>query len=99
MKGLTLRVSEMRKLLMSLHIIQHNLLEILTVKRKAVSDKSKKSLNYTFAEFDGNSRIKEITDRINLDELEVDDISKNYGSKYKKVYTNQVSQVLIRWFQ
>ena len=92
MQGLTPRVSEMRKLLVSLDITQHNLLEILTMKRKIVSEKSKELLNYTFPDIDGNSRIKVITDRLNLDELKVNDISKSYGRKYKK-------KVLIRCFQ
>ena len=58
--------------------------------------------NDIFAEFDGNSGIKNIvSDRLNVGELQVDDISakpKNHGRKYKEIYTNQVNQALSRCF-
>lgn len=45
------------------------------VKRHIASEVSKEILNYTFAEFDGSCRTKNITDnRLNLGELQVDDI-------------------------
>ena len=85
--------------LVSLDIAQHNLLEILTLKRKIVSEISKELPNDIFEKFDGNSQMKNIIDRLNLGELQVDDVSTNYGRKYKDIYTNQVNQVLIRCFQ
>ena len=51
----------------------------------------KKLPNDVFAELDGSRRMINITDRLNLGELEVDDISKNYGRRYKKICTNQVN--------
>ena len=63
-----LRVSAMKNLLLSLDIGQYNVLQIFTVKRYIVSKISKKLLNDIFAEFDGSSRNKGITDRLNLGE-------------------------------
>ena len=64
-KKLTPRVSEVRKLLVSLS--QHNVLEIFVVKRNIVSEISKESLKDIFAEIDGSSRIKNaISDRLIL---------------------------------
>ena len=63
-----LRVSAVKNLLLSLDIGQYNVLQIFTVKRYTVSKISKKLLNDIFAEFDGNSRNKGITDRLNLGE-------------------------------
>ena len=85
--------------LLSLDIAQHNLLEIFTLKRKIASEISKELPNDIFEKFDGNSQMKNIIDRLNLGELQVDDVSTNYGRKYKDIYTNQVNQVLIRCFQ
>ena len=51
---------------------------------------------YIFTELDGDSGIKNvITDRLNLGELQVDDILAKirYGRKYKEIYANQVNQV------
>ena len=62
---MTPRVSEVRKLLVSLS--QHNVLEIFVVKRNIVSEISKESLKDIFAEIDGSSRIKNaISDRLIL---------------------------------
>ena len=72
---------------MSLNIAQHNLLEIFTLKRRIVSEISQELPNDIFAEFDRNSRIKNITERLNLGELQVDDVTTNYGRKYKYIYT------------
>ena len=85
--------------LLSLDIAQHNLLEIFTLKRKIASEISKELPNDIFEKFDGSSQMKNIIDRLNLGELQVDDVSTNYGRKYKDIYTNQVNQVLIRCFQ
>ena len=70
--------SKVRKLLVSLdrNIGQHNALEIFSVKRNIFSEINKLFLNYIFIELDGSSQIKNIiTDRLNLGELHVDDIS------------------------
>ena len=76
MQVLTPRVSEVRKLLLSLDICQHNALEIFAIKNNNFSEIRKVLLNDIFAEFNGNSRIKNIiTDRLTLGELYVDDIS------------------------
>ena len=85
--------------LLSLDIAQDNLLEIFTLKRNIASEISKKLPNDIFEKFDGNSQMKNIIDRLNLGELQVDDVGTNYGRKYKDIYTNQVNQVLIRCFQ
>ena len=84
---------------MSLNIAQHNLLEIFTLKRRIVSEISQELPNDIFAEFDRNSRIKNITERLNLGELQVDDVTTNYGRKYKDIYTNQVNEFLNKYFQ
>ena len=84
---------------MSLNIAQHNLLEIFTLKRRIVSEISQELPNDVFAEFDRNSRIKNITERLNLGELQVDDVTTNYGRKYKDIYTNQVNEFLNKYFQ
>ena len=68
----------MNKLLVSLDIGQHNVMESFAVKWNVVSETSKVFLHDIFTELDGNSGIKNsITDRLNLDvgELQVDDIS------------------------
>ena len=84
---------------MSLNIAQHNLLEIFTLKRRIVSEISQELPNDIFAEFNRNSRIKNITERLNLGELQVDDVTTNYGRKYKDIYTNQVNEFLNKYFQ
>ena len=56
---------------------------------------------YIFTELDGYSGIKNvITDRLNLGELQVDDILAKirYGRKYKEIYANQVNQASSRCF-
>ena len=56
---------------------------------------------YIFTELDGDSGIKNvITDRLNLGELQVDDIlaKARYGRKYKEIYANQVNQASSRCF-
>ena len=84
---------------MSLNIAQLNLFEIFTLKRRIVSEISQELPNDIFAEFDRNSRIKNITERLNLGELQVDDVTTNYGRKYKDIYTNQVNEFLNKYFQ
>ena len=66
------RVSDVRKLLMSPDISQHNAMEIFAVKWNVVSEISKVLLNDIIAEVDGSSGIKNIiTDRLNLGGLQV----------------------------
>ena len=72
--------SELRKLLVSLDIGQKVALAIFAVKRN-VSEICKKLLNGIFAEFDGISPIKNIADRLDLGELQVDDISVQFTAK------------------
>ena len=79
-------VREMRKLLVSLDIGQYSVLEIFAIKTKIVSDIRKKSLNDIFTEFEGTSRIKNITDKLNLGELQVDDILAKFTAESAKKY-------------
>ena len=66
------RVSEVRKLLVSLDIGQHNAMEIFVVKWNVVLEISKVLLNDIIAEVDGSSGIKNIiTGRLNLGGLQV----------------------------
>ena len=61
-------------------------MEIFAIKWNVVSGASKVLLNGIFTKLDGISGIKNITtDRLNLGELQVDDISAKirYGRKYK----------------
>ena len=67
-----------------LDIGQHNAMEIFALKWNIVSETSKVLLNDIFTELDGSSGIKNIiTDRLNLGELQVHDISAKirYGRK------------------
>ena len=101
LQDLTPLVSQLNKLLVSLDIGQHNAIEIFAVKWNVVSEISKVLLNDIFTELDESSGIKNIiTDRLNLGELQVDEISGKvrYGRKYKEIYTNQVNQTLSRCF-
>ena len=86
-----LPVSEVRKLLVSLG--QHNALEIFTVKWNVVSEINKVLVNDIFAEFDGSYGIKNIiTDRSNLIELEVDDISAKITTESTKNLPKKIYQ-------
>ena len=70
LEGLTPRVSEVNKLLVSLDFDQHNAMEIFAIKWNVVSGASKVLLNGIFTKLDGISGIKNITtDRLNLGEL------------------------------
>ena len=80
------RVSKLWKVLVSQDIGQHNALEIFAVKRNIISEISKELLNYIFAEFDKSSSIKNVTDRLNLDELQVDGISAKFTAERTKKY-------------
>ena len=52
-----------------------------------------------FAEYDRSSPIKNFTDRLNLCELQVDDISAKFTAENTtKLYTTQVNRVLNRCF-
>ena len=102
LQGLTPLVSQVNKLLVSLDIGQHNAMEIFAVKWNVVSETSTAVLlNDIFTELDGSSGIKNIvTGRLNLGELQVDDVSAKirFGRKYKEIYTSQVNQALSRCF-
>ena len=85
MQGLTPCVSEVRKLLASLDLGQHNALKIFATKKNNFSEIRKVSLNDIFAEFNGNIRIKNIiTDRLTLGELHADDISAKITAESRK---------------
>ena len=71
------RVSIPRKLLVSLDISQHNALVIFTVKR-VLFQRTVKNYIMLFVECDRSSPIKNLTDRFNLRELQVDDISAKF---------------------
>ena len=76
-------------------------MEIFTVKRNTASEISKELVNDIFAEADGSIQFKNITDRINLGELQVDNIHLNLLQKIQrniKIYTNQVNQVSSKCF-
>ena len=72
------RVSELKKFLVSLDIGQNNAFETLALKRNALLEISEKLLRYIFAEFDGSSSIDNISYKLNLGELQVDDISAEF---------------------
>ena len=66
-------------------------MEIFAVKWNVVSETSKVLVTDNFAELDGSSGIKNIiSDRLNLGELQVDDISAKIRNhrKYQEMYTN-----------
>ena len=87
MQGLTPLVNEVRKPLVSLDIGQHNALEIFALKSIMFLETSKDLVNDAFAEFDGSSRMKNsITDRLNLGELQVDNISANFMAETRKKF-------------
>ena len=71
------RVSELRKLLVSLDIGQNISLETFALKRSALSKISEKLLDI-FAEFDGSSPIDTVSYKLNLGELQVDDMSAKF---------------------
>ena len=99
--GLTPLVSQVSKLLVSLDISQHNAMEIFAVKWNVVLETSTAVLLNIFTELDGSSGIKNIvTGRLNLGELQVDDVSAKirFGRKYKEIDTSQVNQALSRCF-
>ena len=57
------------------------------VKRNIVSEISKEILDDIFAEFDGSSVIKNITDTsLNLGELQIDDVSSKFTAESTKKY-------------
>ena len=59
---------------------------IFTVKQNVVSEISKVLLNDVIAELDGNNGIKNITERLNLGGLQVDDISANVTAEFTNKY-------------
>ena len=80
------RVIEVKKLLVCLVFDQHNALEIFAVKRNITSDISWELLNDIFAEVDGSIRIKNITDMLNLGELQANDVSAKLTTESTKKY-------------
>ena len=72
-------VSKLRQLFVVLDIGQHNTLVI-----SIISEISKMLLIYIFAEYDRSSPIKNYTDRLNLEELQVDDISVKFTAENTK---------------
>ena len=80
------RVIEVKKLFVCLDYDQHNALEIFTVKRNITSDISWELLNDIFAEVDGSIRIKNITDMLNLGELQAHDVSAKLTTESTKKY-------------
>ena len=83
-KDMMLRVSKLRKILVSLD--QHKALVIFSIKRSTISEISKKLLKDIFAECDRSSSIKNLTDRLNLGELQVDGISAKFTAESTKKY-------------
>ena len=79
-------VSELRKLLVSLDDGQHDALETFVVKRSTISVVIKELLNDISTEFDRSSPVKNITDMLNLGELQLDDISATFFAKKTKKY-------------
>ena len=80
---------------------QHNAMEIFDVKWNIVSEISKVLLNDIFAELDGSSGIKNIisyTDRLNIGELRVDNISAKITRKTTKKLYQQGKLRLIMFF-
>ena len=73
------RVSKLRQLFVVLDIGQHNTLVI-----SIISEIRKMLLIYIFAEYDRSSPIKNYTDRLNLEELQVDDISVKFTAENTK---------------
>ena len=71
------RASALRNFLVSLDISQHNALVIFTVKR-VLFQRTVKNYIMLFVECDRSSPIKNLTDRFNLRELQVDDISAKF---------------------
>ena len=83
-KDMMPRVSKLRKLLVSLD--QHKALVIFSVKRSTISEISKKLLKDIFVKCDRSSSIKNFTDRLNLGELQGDDISDKFTAESTKKY-------------
>ena len=79
-------VNELRKPVVFQGIGQHNALVIFTVKTSNISEISQKLLNYIFAESYRSSPIKNFTDRLNLGELQVDDMSAKFTAESAKKY-------------
>ena len=96
-------VSELRKLLVSLDIGQNNALEIFALKRNTLSEMSEKLLKDIFVEFDGSSPIDNVSYKLNLGELQVDDISAKFAAgNTKDIYQSgkpSFKQMLFHCFQ
>ena len=78
------RVSKLRKHLVSLDIGQLNALVVFGAKSSTTSESTKELLDDIFAECDRNSLIKNFTDRLNLGEMQVDDISTKSTQKIQR---------------
>ena len=78
------RVSKLRKHLVSLDIGQLNALVVFGAQSSTTSESTKELLDDIFAECDRNSLIKNFTDRLNLGEMQVDDISTKSTQKIQR---------------
>ena len=61
-------------------------MENFVVKTSTISEINTELLNDIFTEFDRSSPIKNITDKLNLVEVEVDNISAKFTAENKKKY-------------
>ena len=61
-------------------------MENFAVKTSTISEINTELLNDIFTEFDRSSPIKNITDKLNLVEVEVDNISAKFTAENKKKY-------------
>ena len=61
-------------------------MENFAVKTSTISEINTELLNDIFTEFDRSSPIKNITDKLNLAEVEVDNISAKFTAENKKKY-------------
>ena len=80
----SLLVSKVSKLLVPQDIGQHNALEFFAINRNTVSEISREILNYIFADFDGSRPIKNITNRLHLGGLQIDEMSAVFTAESTK---------------
>ena len=79
-----LLVSKVSKLLVPSDIGQHNALEFFAVNRNIVSEISREILNDIFAEFDGSRPIMNVTNKLNLGGLQIDEMSAIFTAESTK---------------
>ena len=80
------RLTKQRKFFVSLNIGQNNALVIFALKRNTLSEISEKLLKDIFSEFDGSCPIGNISYKLSLGELQVDDISATFTEGSTKGY-------------